>query len=134
MSTFSLQVITPEGVMVDEEVIFAKCPGKGQEIGIEPDHSPLIGECQPGELRLTLKDNSKAHFFIPEGLIQIDEKNCKILTPYITSAKDIDIKQTAKDRDEALEILKTDNVDAHKQAEINLKIASEKIEIFEKLN
>ncbi|HUS88987.1 MAG TPA: F0F1 ATP synthase subunit epsilon, partial [Desulfosporosinus sp.] len=51
--TFSLQVVSPEGNVLKEEVEFVVLPGGAGELGILPNHSPLIAGLDIGVIRYT---------------------------------------------------------------------------------
>ena len=48
--TLHLQIVTPDRLLVREDVDQVQIPGKNGELGILPGHAPLITELQIGEI------------------------------------------------------------------------------------
>ncbi|NQY75199.1 MAG: ATP synthase F1 subunit epsilon [Candidatus Margulisbacteria bacterium] len=101
-STFLLKIISPNGTVLEKPVSFVKLPGETGEIGVLPSHSPLLSTLKPGELIIRSNQKEEEHYFIAEGLVRVLETETLILTSYIESVKDIDVKRAteAKNRSE----------------------------------
>ena len=52
--TFSLRIVSPEGDVLKEDVEFVVLPGGLGELGILPNHAPLIAGMEIGVVRYTL--------------------------------------------------------------------------------
>ncbi|MDP4159656.1 MAG: F0F1 ATP synthase subunit epsilon, partial [Bacillota bacterium] len=57
--TFSLRIVSPEGNVLKEDVEFVILPGGSGELGILPNHAPLIAGLDIGVVRYTINGNVK---------------------------------------------------------------------------
>jgi F-type H+-transporting ATPase subunit epsilon len=82
-------VVTPEHTALEEETDFVALPLYDGEIGIAPNHSPLIGRLGYGEMRLRLKDKT-ARYYIDGGFVQVADNVVSVLTNRAVAAGRID--------------------------------------------
>ena len=83
-------VVTPETTLLDDAADFVALPLFDGEIGIAPDHSPLIGRLGYGEMRI--KTGGKTlHFYIDGGFVQVVDNVVSILTNRAVPASKLDI-------------------------------------------
>ena len=69
-ATYTLDVVTPERVMLSEAVTQTVAPGSEGQLGIMANHAPLMTELVPGEILATLADGrTTAHFGISGGFL-----------------------------------------------------------------
>ncbi len=111
MPTLNLIVVTPEATALDEETSFVALPLFDGEIGISPNHSPLIGRLGAGELRFR-RDGQPVRYFVDGGFVQIDDNVVSVMTNRAVPA-------TGLNSDEAAELLaKTLKQRAHSEERI----------------
>ena len=83
-------VVTSEQTALEQEAEFVAPPLYDGEIGIAPDHSPLIGRLGYGEMRI--KTGGKTlHFYIDGGFVQVVDNVVSILTNRAVPASKLDI-------------------------------------------
>jgi F-type H+-transporting ATPase subunit epsilon len=75
-----LSVVTPERLIVDEEVESVVIPAHDGEIGILRNRAPLMCELGVGELRYR-KDGTEKRILIDTGFAQVLNNNVSVLTP-----------------------------------------------------
>jgi F-type H+-transporting ATPase subunit epsilon len=87
------QIVTLSGVKFDEEVYEVILPTPDGQIGVFPDHMPLISMAVPGVImvRRDQRDsNSKLEYFATDGgIIEILDNTIKILADEAVHAEDI---------------------------------------------
>ncbi len=101
MAQLHLKIVTPEKLILDEEVSQVNVSTEEGEIGILPNHANLMAKLQPGEL--VVKRNGKAESMaIGDGFLQVADNTLTIMTDLATYAGDIDEKavEDAKKRAE----------------------------------
>src|SRR3569833_3606576 len=79
---FTAEVLTPEGVVFNDEVEMVSTRTTGGSIGILARHQPLLGMLEPTELRLykTYGDESSATRFAQgEGYVQVTPAHVLLL-------------------------------------------------------
>ena len=97
-NTYPLQVITPERVMLEEDVQLTIAPGSEGELGILINHAPLMTSLLPGEVRIVLADGrSTSHIVVSGGLLEVSRSGAVILADHAERSDDIDVSQAEYD-------------------------------------
>jgi F-type H+-transporting ATPase subunit epsilon len=79
MATLRLEIVTPETTAYSEDVEMVTLPGSEGELGVYPNHVPLLTTLNPGELRV-LKDGKETFLAIGEGFVEITGSTVSVLT------------------------------------------------------
>jgi F-type H+-transporting ATPase subunit epsilon len=88
-ATLRLEIVTPEATAYSEDVQMVTFPGTEGEIGVYPNHVPLLTTLKPGELRI-LKDGRESFLAIGEGFVEITGTSVSVLTDLALEASKID--------------------------------------------
>lgn len=87
------QIITLSGVKFDEEVYEIQLPTPDGQIGIFPNHMPLVSLAVPGLIAVRRKErdsNAQAEYFATDGgVIEILDNTVRILADEAVHAEDI---------------------------------------------
>ena len=89
-STIELDIVSAEGSIFHGDVKFVSVSGSAGELGIAPNHSPLLTSLKPGQIRATLKDGSIEVFYMSGGMLEIQPKVISILADTALRADDLD--------------------------------------------
>jgi F-type H+-transporting ATPase subunit epsilon len=102
MNGLYLEIITPERVMVNEDVEMVEAPGSSGEFGILPGHVAFLTTLQPGEVRF-FSDGKPRLVATSGGYAEVSEDKVTLLLDAAEFAEDIDVPraQRAKERAEA---------------------------------
>ena len=79
MATLKLEIVTPEKTAYSEDVEMVTLPGSEGELGVYPNHVPLLTTLNPGELRV-LKGGKETFLAIGEGFVEITASSVSVLT------------------------------------------------------
>jgi F-type H+-transporting ATPase subunit epsilon len=79
MATLRLEIVTPEKTAYSEDVEMVTLPGSEGELGVYPNHVPLLTTLNPGELRV-LKGGKETFLAIGEGFVEITGSTVSVLT------------------------------------------------------
>ena len=79
MATLKLEIVTPEKTAYSEDVEMVTLPGSEGELGVYPNHVPLLTTLNPGELRV-LKDGHESFLAVGEGFVEITGDAVSVLT------------------------------------------------------
>jgi F-type H+-transporting ATPase subunit epsilon len=90
MATLRLEIVTPEATAYSEDVEMVTLPGSEGELGIYPQHIPVLTTLKPGELRIQ-KDGQTTSMAVGEGFVEITGESVSILTDMALQAESIDI-------------------------------------------
>lgn len=91
--TILLEVATPERLMLKESVIEVEVPGAEGEMGILPEHAPLLSELGPGSLKYTLQGQPARCMFVSGGWVEVGPDSVRVLANTAERADEIDVKR-----------------------------------------
>ena len=95
-----VSIVTPEEDVLDMQCDEVVVPGVKGDLGLLPDHIPLISAVQPGVLT-TFAGGKATHYVVSSGFVEIDEDRVSILTGTCDKAADIDVARAQKALDAA---------------------------------
>ncbi len=95
-----LQITTPTGQVYDKDVDMVTLPGREGEMGIMPNHVPLISLLGQGEI-IAKRGQEEDKFLVTGGCAEITGEYVSILTVFAISEKEIDEKQAEEARAKA---------------------------------
>ncbi len=107
-ATYILDVVTPERVMLSEEVIQTIAPGSEGQLGILAHHAPLMSELAPGEVLATLADGrTLSHLVISGGFLEVapQDGHTTILADSAERADEINVSRAEEDLAAARQML-----------------------------
>lgn len=87
---FAVEVLTPEGLVFDEEVEMVSTRTAVGSIGIRARHQPLLGILDPTELRLYRSESDIVRFAQGEGYVQVSDGRVLLLVEEATAPEDLD--------------------------------------------
>ena len=88
-ATLRLEIVTPEAKAYSEDVEMVTLPGAEGELGVYPNHVPLLTTLKPGELRV-LKGGRETFLAVGEGFVEIKADAVSVLTDMALEASQID--------------------------------------------
>ena len=103
-ATLKLEIVTPEAKTYSEDVDMVTLPGVEGEMGIFPNHVPLMTQIVAGEVAVR-KDGRDFFLAIGEGFVEITGEHVAILTDMAIKADDIDEAKAEEARKRAEERL-----------------------------
>jgi F-type H+-transporting ATPase subunit epsilon len=129
-TTLRLEIVTPEAMTFSEDVDMVTLPGSEGEMGIYPQHVPLMTQVVAGEV-IARKDGRDLFLAVGEGFVQITGERVAIMTDMAIRAENIDEAKVeeARRRAEARLAEKLDEEDtamvqaalAHSLAQLKVK-------------
>lgn len=99
-NTLKLEIVTPAGRVYSEDVEMVTLPGVAGQIGVYPQHVPLITHMVPGEM-VVRKDGRELFIATGEGLIEVTAHRVAILTDLAIPADRIDEAKAEEARQRA---------------------------------
>ena len=105
-----LDIVTPEKRVFSQEVDSVTLPGSEGELGILPQHIPLVTALKPGEL-VYAKGGKSEHFAVGSGFAEVTGQRVSVLTDMAMGEADIDeksVEDALKRAQERLENVKHD--------------------------
>lgn len=129
--TFTLRIVSPTGDVLKEDVEFVVLPGDSGELGILPNHAPLIAGLDIGVIRYTL-DNRVKRVASAGGFAEIINNSVTVLADNAERSEEIDVPRarSAKDRAEKRLFDRSADMDMQR-AEIALRKAVNRLNAAE---
>jgi len=87
--TLKLEIVTPEAKVFSDSVEMVTLTGIDGEMGIYPDHMPVMTQLVAGEITAR-KEGQNIFLAVGDGFVQITGKRVAILTDMAIKADDID--------------------------------------------
>ena len=88
-NTLKLEIVTPSAVVYSEDVSLVALPGRQGDMGIYPNHVPLMTKVAAGEVEVT-RDGQKEMLAVGEGFAEVTGERVSILTDMAALEADID--------------------------------------------
>ena len=126
-STLRLEIITPVATVFSEDVEMVTLPAVEGEIGILPQHVPLMTQMVPGEM-VVRKDGQDRFLAVGEGFVEITGDHVAILTDLAIAAENIDEAMAEEARQRAQARLR-EKLSAEEVANVNAALARSLAEI-----
>jgi len=88
-NTLKLEIVTPDAQVYSEDVEMVTLPGAEGEMGIYPQHVPLLTQVVSGEV--SVRKGGRDHFLaVGEGFVEITAERVAIMTDMAIRAENID--------------------------------------------
>jgi F-type H+-transporting ATPase subunit epsilon len=127
MSTLFVDVVSAEESIFEGEAEFVVLPGESGELGIYPQHIPLITRIKPGAVRIKLVGKAEETFvFVAGGILEVQPGRVTVLADTAIRGHDLDEAKAEEARKKAEEALLNRSADidyAKAQAELAEAIA-----------
>ena len=89
MATLHLEIVTPDKLAFEGDVDSVVLPGSEGELGVLPQHIPLMTQIKPGEVVIS-KDGKKDYLAVGEGVATVTQERVNILTDMAIEWQHID--------------------------------------------
>ena len=100
-----LEIVTPERLVFDETVDGVTLPGSEGELGVLPNHAPLVSTLGVGELKIR-SGSSEDWFAIVGGFVQVLPDKVVVMAETADLSSEIDLEKAQaarRDAEQALE-------------------------------
>ncbi|HXF11482.1 MAG TPA: F0F1 ATP synthase subunit epsilon [Desulfuromonadaceae bacterium] len=100
MATIKLEIVTPEAKTFSDDVDMVTLTGTDGEMGILPQHMPLMTQLVAGEIHAK-KGGENIFLAVGDGFVQVTGEKVSVLTDMAIAAKDIDEAKAEEARQRA---------------------------------
>ncbi len=105
MKTIKFEIVTPERVVLKQEILQITVPTTSGEITVLPDHIPLVSVLKPGVIEVKRADNSSEIISVSSGFIEVTKDKVVILADTAERAEELD-EERIKEAQQRAEKLK----------------------------
>lgn len=119
MATISLKILTPEKVIYEDYISKIVIPTEAGEIGILPDHAPIVSVIKSGEIKIYKEQDAPICLSINTGTLEVRASNKEkginseviILASRSEMASGIDVERAEKAYERAQKAMEeTENI------------------------
>lgn len=131
MKTLTVSVVTPDGPVLEENFDMVVCETEDGELGILPQHIPLIAPLKISAIRLKLKSDTK-RLAVNSGIVEVRDDKVTILAQSAERPEDINVDRAKEAKTRAQQRLdsKQDHID-FQRAELALKRAMNRLDVVQ---
>ena len=104
MPSLKFEIVTAERLVYSGDVDVVIAPGIEGQLGILPNHAPLLTTLQPGEL-VARKDGEETAMFVSGGFLEVMQNRVTVLADVAERVEEIDIGRAEEARRRAEERL-----------------------------
>jgi len=134
-NTVQIDVVSAEESIFSGEAEFVVAPAKMGEVGIYPNHAPMITTLKSGSLKIKLADKKEEHLiYVSGGILEVQPGIITVLSDTAIRAKDLDESKASAAKKAAEEAMKNKSSDVdYAKAQAELAEAMAQIQAIENL-
>jgi len=95
-----LEVVTPKGAIVSEEVDIVTAPGFAGEFGVLANHAPFLSTIKVGTLRYK-KDGNESELMISGGFCEVSNNKITLMVESAERGHEIDVDRALRAKERA---------------------------------
>lgn len=107
MSTIEVRIVSAEQEIFSGAVSAVFAPAEMGEVGIFPQHAPLLTRLKPGDVRIRREDGEDRHFFVSGGILEVQPFMVTVLTDTVLRGEDLDEARAQQAKERAEETLRS---------------------------
>ncbi|MDD2465317.1 MAG: F0F1 ATP synthase subunit epsilon [Desulfobulbus sp.] len=100
MAQIQLEVVTPNGAVVSEEVDIVTAPGVGGEFGVLANHAPFLSTIKTGTLSFK-KDRVSKFLMVSGGFTEVSNNKITFLVESAEFGNDINVERAMRAKERA---------------------------------
>ncbi|MEA3291841.1 MAG: F0F1 ATP synthase subunit epsilon [Pseudomonadota bacterium] len=105
-NTIRVEIVSAEEEIWSGEGSMVFAPSEMGEVGIAPNHTPLLARLKPGDVRVQQEDGEQLLFYISGGLLEVQPHVVTVLSDTAIRARDLDEQAAEEARKRAEEKLR----------------------------
>jgi len=90
MPLLHFELVSPERLLLSEEVASVTIPGTEGDMGILPDHAPVLSTLRPGIVVVTRESGEADQIFVRGGFAEVNPQGLTVLAETATPIAELD--------------------------------------------
>lgn len=133
MSTMQVEVVSAENEIFSGEATMLIATAEAGELGIYPQHTPLLTNLKPGDVRVQTADGEEQVIYVSGGILEVTPKKITVLSDTAIRADDLDEAAALEAQRKAEQALKDSNADIdYARAKAELAQAAAQLQALKK--
>ena len=134
MSTMQVEVVSAKTEIFSGQATMLIATAEAGELGIYPQHTPLLTNLKPGDVRVQLEDGEERVIYVSGGILEVTPKKVTVLSDTAIRADDIDEAAALEAQRKAEQALKDSKADIdYARAKAELAQAAAQIQALKKM-
>lgn len=134
MSTIQVEVVSAEHEIFSGEATMLIATAEAGELGIYPQHTPLLTNLKPGDVRIQLEDGEEQVIYVSGGILEVTPKKITVLSDTAIRADDLDEAAALEAQRKAEQALKDSTADInYARAKAELAQAAAQLQALKKM-
>lgn len=88
--TIHVDIVSAEQAIYSGDADMVIAPGEGGELGILPEHTPLLTRIRPGTVRIQKSGNPEEVIYVSGGMMEVQPERVTVLADTSIRAHDLD--------------------------------------------
>ena len=109
--TFTFELVSPEQLLISEDVESVLVPGSEGDFQVLPNHAPVLSTLRPGLLDVVLPGGKERRIFVRSGFAEVGPDSLTVLAQNAVDSADLNksvLEQEIKDAEEDVNDAKDD--------------------------
>ena len=119
---FKLEIISPEKIILSEDVKMVTLPSYEGDMGVLKNHISIITFLRPGIIRVQKKEGNINDFFVQDGTVEYFNDNLIVLSASVMNIKDLSKEFVDNLNKDTQEKLADKNITDHDRYILNHKL------------
>ena len=134
MSTMQVEVVSAEHEIFSGSASMVIATAEAGELGIYPQHTPLLTNLKPGDVRVIAEDGEEFVIYVSGGILEVTPKKITVLSDTAIRADDIDEAAALEAQRKAEQALKDSKADIdYARAKAELAQAAAQVAALKKM-
>ena len=134
MSTIKVEVVSAENEIFSGEAAVVIATAAAGELGIYPQHTPLLTTLKAGDVRIQMEDGEEQVIYVSGGILEVTPKKVTVLSDTAIRADDLDEAAALEAQRKAEQALKDSTADInYAKAKAELAQAAAQLQALKKL-
>lgn len=130
MNTFKAQILTPEGILFDDEVTGVRVPGTTGSFEVKALHANIISSLEIGEILVHETTGEEQFFSVTGGFVEVVDNKLTLLAEAAEPVEEIDVERAKAAKERARKRLQANDPEIDKErAQKALKRAENRIKL-----
>ncbi|OAT29353.1 MULTISPECIES: F0F1 ATP synthase subunit epsilon [Gammaproteobacteria] len=131
-TSFHLKVVSAEKKLYDGDVKRIQVTGSEGELGIYPQHTPLLTAIKPGMVRVVKTSGEEEFIYLSGGILEVQPTSVIVLADTAIRGRDLDEAKALESKRKAEEHIQSSHGDVdYAQASAELAKAIAKLRVIE---
>jgi F-type H+-transporting ATPase subunit epsilon len=134
MNTMQVEVVSAEQEIFSGEATMLIATAQAGELGIYPQHTPLLTNLKPGDVRIQIEVGEELVIYVSGGILEVTPKKITVLSDTAIRADDLDEAAALEAQRKAEQALKDSTADInYAKAKVELAQAAAQLQALRKM-